>query len=434
MSCFCFREQGNAAAYGGISYRALPNSADGTIPVDHIRVAVRPKNVFSPITSLITLENTHTDCGGRVLSESYMASVGAIAREARVKLHLDGARLWNAATALGVEVGELASEADSVSVCFSKGLGAPAGSALCGSRDFAAMARRVRTSLGGGMRQVGILAAAAHEGICSVLPRLANDHANAKRLAEGISTLPDIKFLLHLNPDAVETNIVLAEVGDGLKGSGYNANDIVSALQEKGLLAVAMSPYTMRFVTHVDICERDISRAISIIGGCLRDIMSKPGKGGAGCAPSVVDEPISLVDSNTVAVRSDSAVIVGLEDFATDATAVQGSLPQSPSHEVSHDSTGLGVTGFCGMVTPLSTTSEEVLLDSRSRPAVVGTEIPLSCHTYSHKDAPVEASGKEEEVVELSASGVEGVELYEKVGGGSFEATVHIYSLIYAQL
>ncbi len=253
---------------------------DGTIPVDRIRSAIRPKSIFSPVTRLITLENTHTGCGGRILPECYMASVSAIARASGVKLHLDGARLWNAATALGVEVGQLASEADSVSVCFSKGLGAPAGSALCGSKDFIARARRVRTSLGGGMHQVGVLAAAAQEGICSVLPRLADDHANAMRLAEGLSTLPDFPFLLHLDPGAVETNIVLADVGDGLKESGYDANDIVLAFQEKGLLAFPINPSTLRFVTHVDICEKDISRAISIVEGCLRDMMSRPGKGG----------------------------------------------------------------------------------------------------------------------------------------------------------
>ncbi len=377
---------------------------DGTIPVDRIRSAIRPKNVFSPVTSLITLENTHTDCGGRVLPECYMASVSAIARASGVKLHLDGARLWNAAAALGVEVGQLASEADSASVCFSKGLGAPAGSALCGSKDFIARARRVRTSLGGGMRQVGILAAAAQEGICSVLPRLADDHANAMRLAEGLSILPNFPFLLRLDPGAVETNIVLADVGDGLKESGYDANDIVSAFQEKGLLAVAMNPSTLRFVTHIDICEKDISRAISIVGGCLRDMMSRPGKGGGAgrwVPPPIVDEPFSRGGiPNTMAIQTgDSAAVrVGQEEVATDAaaTAMQPHVLPTSSEVSSHDSKLGATTGVNGgMVTPPLSMSEEVLLDSSSMPAGVGTEIPLSCHAHTE----------------------EAEELYEKVGG-----------------
>ncbi len=422
IGLFC-REQGNAASLGGISYCALPNSVDGTIPVDRIRAAIRPKNVFSPVTSLIALENTHADCGGRVLPESYLASVGTTARAAGVKLHIDGARLWNAATALGVEVGQLASEADSVSIGFSKGLGAPVGSALCGSKDFAARARRVRTALGGGMNQVGILAAAAHEGICSVLPCIANDHVNAKRLAEGLSALPDVTFLLRLDPNAVETNIVLAEVGDGLKECGYDANDIVSTLEEKGLQAVALSQSTLRFVTHVDICERDISRAISIVGGCLRDIMSRPGKEGGAeeCIPSSVNEPFSRGGApNTVAAikSSDSAVRVGQEKFETDAAAaaaVQVGFPppMSPSQEVSHDSRLGAATGVGGTVTPLPT-SEEVLLHSKSRLAGVGKEIPLSGHDT-----------EEEEELSYAGEVEEGAELYEKVSGG-FQATAHV--------
>ncbi len=398
---------------------------DGTIPIDHIRAAIRPKNVFSPVTSLISLENTHADCGGRVLPERYLDSVGTTARMAGVKLHIDGARLWNAATALGVEVGQLASEADSVSIGFSKGLGAPVGSALCGSKDFVARARRVRTALGGGMNQVGILAAAANEGICSVLPRIANDHVNAKRLAEGLSALPDITFLLRLDPNAVETNIVLAKVGDGVKECGYDAKDIVSALEGKGLLAVAMTPSTLRFVTHVDVCERDISRAISIVGGCLRDIMSNPGKGGGAgdCIPSSVNEPISRGGApNTVAAMksSDSPVRVGQEEFETDAVApaaVQGGVlpPVSPSQEVSHDSRLGAATGVGGStVTPPLPKSEEVLFNSKSRPAGVGTETPLFNYDT-----------EEEEDLSYAGEVEEDAELYEKVGSG-FKATVRV--------
>ncbi len=333
-----------------------------------------------------------------------MASVGAIARASGVKLHLDGARLWNAATALGVEVGELASEADSVSVCFSKGLGAPAGSALCGSKDFISRARRVRTSLGGGMRQVGVLAAAAQEGICSVLPRLANDHANAIRLAKGLSTLPNFPFLLRLDPASVETNIVLIGVGDGLQENGYNAFQIVSAFQEKGLLAVAMNPSTFRFVTHVDICEKDISKAISIVEGCLRDMVSKTRNGGAEGwvvpPPPIVNELFSRVGTpNTMTI----------EKINSSEASIQPHMSLTSSEIPSHDSelgATFGVNGGMVIPPPLST-SDEALPNSSSMLDGVGTEMPLSCDTHTEEE-----------------------ELYEKVG--SFQTIVcNIYIYIY---
>jgi threonine aldolase len=154
-------EQANGAQFGGVGYRPLPNLDDGTIPLDALKKAVRAANIHNPVTRLIALENTHNQCGGRLLTAGYTAAVGDFAAAAGLRLHIDGARLWNAAAALDVPPADLVRAADSVSVCFSKGLGAPAGSAVCGSADFVARARRVRKALGGGMRQAGVLAAAA---------------------------------------------------------------------------------------------------------------------------------------------------------------------------------------------------------------------------------------------------------------------------------
>lgn len=318
-------EQGNGAALGGISYRALPNTRDGTIPLDLIKCAVRGDNIHSPVTRLIALENTHNQCGGRVLSPEYTEAVAKIASEAGAKLHVDGARLWNAAAALGVEPSRLASPADSVSVCFSKGLGAPAGSAVCGSREFVAKARRARKALGGGMRQVGILGAAAMEGVRTILPRIADDHANAKRLAEGIAALPGASDLLRVDPATVQTNIVMAEVGEDFRDRGIAAADLVRAFQQKGLLAVAMSTYLVRFVTHHDISESDIKRAISVVKDCLKELMLEGSKQGAGAADTAATPTaVASVDAPAAVGVSESSQTTVASDGVANASAAEG--------------------------------------------------------------------------------------------------------------
>ena len=163
-------EQGGSAAVGGIHPRTLPNQPDGTLTLSDIEGAIRPDNVHFPRTRLIVLENTHNLCGGHPLDIDYMKAVGDVARRHSLKIHVDGARFFNAAVALGVPAAKLAADADSVSFCLSKGLAAPVGSVVCGNRDFIAEARRARKILGGGMRQAGVLAAAGIVALNEMVP------------------------------------------------------------------------------------------------------------------------------------------------------------------------------------------------------------------------------------------------------------------------
>jgi threonine aldolase len=199
-------EAGGAAAVGGIHPRTVPNQPDGTLDLGDVEAAIRPTdNPHHPRSRLVCLENTHNRCGGAVLTPAYMSQVRALADRHRLAIHLDGARVFNAAIALGVPVSELARDADSVSFCLSKGLSAPVGSMVCGSSALVNEARRQRKLLGGGMRQAGVLAAAGIVALETMVDRLAEDHSNARKLAEGLAGLPGIV----LDPKRVETNLVI---------------------------------------------------------------------------------------------------------------------------------------------------------------------------------------------------------------------------------
>jgi len=264
-------EQSNGAQFGGISYRTLPNLSDGTIDLEQITKSIRKKGDSFSKTKLISIENTHNQCGGRVLTPEYTKSVAEIGKKHGVKLHLDGARVWNSAAYLGVPVSELTSCVDSLSVCFSKGLGAPAGSAVCGDKEFIGKARRIRKALGGGMRQSGILASGAREGLKRMLPRLHEDHIQAKALAYGISNLNMPEFFI-CNAEDVETNIVMVEIGPGLIKRNLNSQDVVNRLKNKGLLGVAITDTTIRFVTYYQITPNDIIKAINILRKFLKNV------------------------------------------------------------------------------------------------------------------------------------------------------------------
>ncbi|MBW2539686.1 MAG: low-specificity L-threonine aldolase, partial [Deltaproteobacteria bacterium] len=175
-----YYEQGGSAALGGIHPRTIPNQPNGTLAIQDIEAAMRPDNIHFPRTRLIVLENTHNRCYGSPLSAAYMQAVGDIARSNGLKIHVDGARLFNAAIALETEARDLVTQADSVSFCLSKGLAAPVGSVVCSTRDFISEARRVRKVLGGGMRQAGILAAAGIVALTEMVDRLKDDHLNAR--------------------------------------------------------------------------------------------------------------------------------------------------------------------------------------------------------------------------------------------------------------
>lgn len=254
-------EQGGSAAVGGVHPRTLPNRADGTIDLAQIEDAIRSDNEHYPVTRLIALENTHNRCGGAVLTPAYIDSVGALAKTRGIKLHIDGARLWNAAVALGESPARLVAAADSVSVCFSKGLAAPVGSAVAGAHEFIRRARRMRKQVGGGMRQAGVLAAAAIVALEQMVERLAEDHANAAQLARGLAAIDGIA----LDPATVSTNIVYFDVTK----PGWTAAKLSAALAEQGVLANATGSQRLRAVTNYHITAANIQRVIAVVAEAL---------------------------------------------------------------------------------------------------------------------------------------------------------------------
>jgi threonine aldolase len=255
-------EQGGSAAVGGIHPRTLPNQPDGTLLLADIEGAVRTDNVHFPRTRLIVLENTHNLCGGYPLDIAYMQAVDAIARRHGLKIHVDGARFFNAAVALGLPAAKLAADADSLSFCLSKGLGAPVGSVVCGSREFISEARRARKILGGGMRQAGVLAAAGIVALNEMVDRLADDHANARKLAEGLAELPGVV----LDPEQIRTNIVYFEVDR----KDMTVEELVKRLDESGARMLPVGPGRIRAVTHYHITAEDIDYTLGICSKVLR--------------------------------------------------------------------------------------------------------------------------------------------------------------------
>jgi threonine aldolase len=253
-------EQGGAAALSGVQTRLLQGEG-GVLEVGTIAQRLRdPADSHHARQSLLCLENTIGEMGGRVLPAERMAELAGFAHEHGMGVHLDGARIWNAAVASGRTPADVAAPADSVSVCFSKGLGAPVGSAVVGSAELIEVARRNRKLFGGGMRQAGIIAAGALHALRHHVERLADDHANARRLAEGMSAFRRLRF----DPAAVETNIVLSKVADG-----SNAGDIVAELAKVGVLCADLDARTVRFVTHLDADSEAVEAAISASGPVL---------------------------------------------------------------------------------------------------------------------------------------------------------------------
>jgi len=253
-------EMGAMAALSGLLPR--PVAGDGgrlTRPL--VEPWVRPEAVYYlPRTSVVALENTHNFAGGAILREAEVAGILALAKERGLAAHLDGARLWNAAAARGVPEASLAEGFDSVMVCFSKGLRAPVGSAVAGSKAFVAEARRVRKLFGGGMRQVGVIAAAALVALTHERSRLTVDHRRAKRLAEGLAEIPGVR----LDPAGVETNILFAGLDPAVFG---DATSLAGRLKASGVLVNAAGPDAVRLVTHADVGEADVDRALLAFRG-----------------------------------------------------------------------------------------------------------------------------------------------------------------------
>lgn len=247
-------EGGGAAVLGSVQPQPLPQQADGTLLLSDIAAAIKPDDEHFARTRLLALENTWN---GKVLPQRYLDDATELAHARGLATHLDGARLFNAIVASGTAPARLVQGFDSVSVCFSKGLGAPVGSVLAGPRDVIARARRVRKALGGGMRQAGLLAAAALYALDHHVERLADDHALAKRLADGLAKIAGITVT------APDTNIVFAEVAGG------RAEALLAHLKQRGVLATGL--IGLRFVTHLDVDAAGVDRAIAAVG----EFMSK---------------------------------------------------------------------------------------------------------------------------------------------------------------
>jgi threonine aldolase len=218
--------------------------------------AIRPDDIHHPHSKLVILENTHNRCGGVVLSREYTESVGKFAHEKGLSLHIDGARIFNAATASGNTARELAAPAESITFCLSKGLCSPVGSVLCGSRDFITKARRMRKMLGGGMRQAGVLAAAGIISLQKMTARLTEDHRRAASLADGLSLIPGISFEM----GKPQTNMVFPY----LTGStSLSPSELASKLAVKGIKVGVVGPRSFRLVTHYWITDEDVATTIS---------------------------------------------------------------------------------------------------------------------------------------------------------------------------
>jgi threonine aldolase len=249
-------EQGAFAQLSGVATRTVEGRY-GVLSVEQLRDLIRPDNEHMVRTRLVWIENTHNRGAGRVQPYQNLADICRWAEQNGLRRHLDGARLFNAAVASGIPVADWARHFDTVSVCFSKGLGAPVGSALAGPRDLIRLARRHRKVLGGGMRQAGIIAAGALYALENHVERLAGDHANAQRLAEAIRATAG----LELQPPEIDTNMVIFCVDPALA----TAAEFVAKLQQSGVLVLAFGPTKIRAVTHLDVTEAEVRRAGEII-------------------------------------------------------------------------------------------------------------------------------------------------------------------------
>ena len=254
-------EAGGMSALGGIHPHPVMNQADGTLLLDDILASIQTEDVHHTITRLICLENTQNVCGGVVLPVEYIQSVGKIARENNLYLHIDGARIFNAAAALGVSVKDLVEPADSVMFCLSKGLAAPVGSMLVGTKKFINRARHLRKMLGGGMRQAGVLAAAGLISLEKMSTRLGQDHARAKSLFEGLKQVKGLK--LDASPSS---NMVYFDLLDEVK---LSVNQIVDEMKKRGVLVDWAGPRRFRLVTHYWVDDAGVANTLKALAEVL---------------------------------------------------------------------------------------------------------------------------------------------------------------------
>lgn len=243
-------EVAGAAGVAGVQLRSVKNDSRGAIDPGEVEATIRGENVHHPSTSLLCIENSHNRRGGAVIGVEQTQELAAVAHKHGVRLHIDGARIFNAALAANVTVADLCEPADSIGFCLSKGLGAPVGSVLCGPGDFIARARKMRKMVGGGMRQAGVIAAAGVYALDHMVERLADDHEHAKVLARGLAELPMVAF----DPETVDTNIVIFPARDAV---GF-----ARALKKAGVLCTMPGPDRLRMVTHYGIERADIDEVL----------------------------------------------------------------------------------------------------------------------------------------------------------------------------
>ena len=255
-------EAGGASALGGVSFHTIPNDERGMLDLDDIQAAVRPNDPHMPRTALVCLENTQNMCGGATLTQDDMKSVADAAHANGIPVHVDGARIFNAAVALEAPVSELVKDVDSVTFCLSKGLSCPIGSIIVGSEDYILEARRWRKMVGGSMRQVGVIAAAGLVALDNMVERLAEDHSNARKLAHGLAEIPGIS----IEPDALPTNLVFFDV------EREDWDDLHRQLVERGVKGGG-GQKRWRYVTHYGITESDIDYTLETV----RDVFSNGG-------------------------------------------------------------------------------------------------------------------------------------------------------------
>jgi len=260
-------EAGGISALGGVHSYQIPNQPDGTLALADIRAAIRMDDAHYPISRLIALENTHNRCGGVPLTPEYTQAVGELAHQHGLRIHLDGARIFNAAIAQQVPVQALTDPVDSVTFCLSKGLCAPVGSVLCGSRPLITQAHRIRKQLGGGMRQAGILAAAGILALETMVDRLAEDHRRARSLADGLASISG----LHLDPGTPFTNMIFLNVDEQATTGGQpaTADRLAEMLEAQGVRLGIVGPRRFRLVTHYWIDDSAVQQAIAAFRSCL---------------------------------------------------------------------------------------------------------------------------------------------------------------------
>ena len=264
-------EQGGSAVLGGVHSRQLPTAPDGTLDLAMVEASIRKDDEHYPCTRLLAIENTHNRSGGRCLPVEYMDAAGDLAHSHNLKLHVDGARLWNAAVALNVTPARLLQKADSASLCLSKGLGAPVGSLVVGEAEFIRRARRMRKLVGGGTRQAGVIAAAGIVAITEMVERLADDHANARMLAEGLAQLDGIS----IDPNTVETGIIIFE----LRRDDMTPAQLSVGLKELGVLLSPIDNIRLRAVTNLGVTSADIERTLDAFASVLQSEGTGDGDG-----------------------------------------------------------------------------------------------------------------------------------------------------------